>query len=285
MVEHRDNALIFGRYTREECGLPPEGWDGGRGPGFARALVLVAVLAAVAWGAGVLSARLREEWTGALFARIAAAPENAPALLARGKMYAAALPERKRMRCSLALAALTAAEKAPRRLGFYANAANLFSGVEGEFVGPPAVAFGFAIMAAGVHGELEEYGSAFAELKRAEDALERIDDADTARKYRLVLVNARAYFLACAGPGQGGNPERALELAGLMITSRDELPNGGAPSGSAAFLDTLATARHATGDRAGAAAAQTLALGLADSDSLDAYLRHYDAFREEESLY
>lgn len=286
MADNPGDKLIFGRYTREECGLPPEGWESGdQGPGLVRSAVIVVLLAVACWGAGVFSARMREEWTGGLFLRIAAAPEEASGLLARGKMYASAQPDRNRMRCDLALAALTAAEKAPRRMGYYSNAANLFSSVGDEFIGPPAVAFGFQVMAAGVFGELERYPGAFAALERAEDELERITDEKTARAYRLVLVNARAYFLASAGRTEGGNPEKALELAQLMISSRDELPNGGLPSGSAAFLDTLATARFATGNRAGATAAQSLALGLADSDSLDVYLRHYDAFREGESLY
>lgn len=282
MSDVRGEKLLFGRYTREECGLPPEGWNvrKRRALPLRVAILLVALLIA-GWLGGGAMARWREAWVAYLPARVlAAAPEEASPLLNRGRVYAQALPERRRMRRDLAIAAVIEAERSPRRLGYYANAANLLRGDTLNYSGSHLETFNTNIAAAGVFAELKDYENTFAALNHARVSLDLMQSGhhEAARPFRLILANARAYFLAIAGTDEGGNPETALELAELMITSRDTLPGGGYPSGSAAFLDTLATARFAAGDAAGARAAQELALGLADAGGLEVYLEHYDEF-------
>lgn len=280
MADVPGEKLLFGRYTREECGLPPEGWNSRKRRFLPlRAAALLVALVIAGWLGGNAMARWREAWVAFLPARVmAATPEEASVLLARGRMYGQALPERQGMRRDLAIAAIIEAERSPRRLGYYANAANLLRRL------PPAdlgvTAFGTGIAAAGVFAELKDYKKTFAALDLAKAALENMESAgnEAARPSRLLLANARAYFLAIADAREGGDPDTALELAELMITSRDTLPGGGYASGSAAFLDTLATARFAGGDVQGARAAQALALGLADSRGLEVYLEHYDEF-------
>lgn len=273
-----DDTRIFGRYTRDECGLLPAGQKFWRIGGLTarRFLALLAGVAVIGWLAGTGAARWREEWLARLPAGVRAGTDaEARALLARGKMYASALPERQSMRRDLAMAALTAAERAPRRLGYCANAANLFRGIDPERV-PEGELFATGISEAGAYAETGDYRAAFRALGRAEAGLEAVPDGETRRSLRLLLVNTQAYFLATAPARQGGDPEKALRLARLMITSRDELPGGGHASGSAALLDTLATAWSANRDYARAAETQSLALGLADSEGLDIYVRHYD---------
>lgn len=279
MASAPHEQLIFGRYTREECGLPPAGvkpWSGGLT--FGRVLLLLAAVGVLGWLAGVGAGRWRGHWLSALPSQVAAAAAaDVPDLIGRGRMYAVALPGNWRMRRDLAFACLAAAEKSPRRLGYYANAASLFRGLDHDLV-PDGETFGTAITASGAYAELGDYPEAFAALDNAEAGLEHIADEQLRRSFRLLLINTRAYFLAVADPEQGGDPEKALHLAQLMISSRDPLPGGGHASGSAALLDTLATAWDRTGDPARAAATQSLALGLADAQGLDVYLRHYDEF-------
>lgn len=280
MSDAPGDKLFFGRYSREECGLPPAG--AGRPSlktGILKAAALFLALIGVGWLAGTLAARWRESWTAELPARAAAAPpDERSELMARGILYATALPERPQIARNLAFAGLIAAEKSPRRLGYYGNLANIFDRLEPADADGPDGDFAAELIASGVYTELNEYAKVFACIDRAGKALERLPDENARRSRRLLQVNAQAYALATAPEGKGRDPERALRLAELMITSRDELPGGGHASGSAALMDTLATARSAAGDAARALEAQTLALGLADSVGLDVYLRHYDEF-------
>lgn len=280
-MDSGDN-LIFGRFTREECGLPPtQNTGSSRRFIAARSFMLLAVLILAGWVAGVMTARWREMWVADLPAMVAgAAPEAIPGIMARGRMYATALPERPRMRRNLAIAALVASEGAPRRLGYYANARNLFLGLPEEYADSPAERFATELTAAGLHADLGDYDRAFAGLDRAEQALSALTDEGQRSSWRLNLINARAYFLAVAPDGQGRDPALALELAKLMMSSRDELPGGGHASDSAAFLDTFAAAWHAAGDAVRARATQTFALGLAETRGLDVYIRHYDEFAD-----
>lgn len=277
MTAPDDGKLIFGRYTREECGLPPRGFERWRRAITPlRAGLVFAATAALAWLGGEALARWRADWLSALPARVHFADENdVPALLEEGRLYATALPDNHRMRRDLAMAAVTAAERMPRRLGYYATAADLFRRVPAEAI-PEGERFGTEITAAGVHAETGDYASAFAALDRAEAGLQGLPE-DEQRSRRLLLVNAKAYFLATADPSEGGDAKKALELARLVASSRDTLPGGGHASGNAAILDTLATAMHEAGDGR-AASTQRLALGLADGAGLDVYLRHYDEF-------
>ncbi len=280
MADIQGNELIFGRYSREDCGLPPIGAArGGWRRALPRALLLLALLIGAGWLAGSATARWREAWLSALPARIArATPDEAAELLAKGGMYAAALANRPGAVRDLAVAGLVAAERSPRRLGYYGNLANLLGRLESDPAGDPLGRFAQELAASGVYAELGRYDEAFASLERADKALLLLPDDALRRSHRLLLVNAQAYYLATAPAGKGRNPERALHLAELMITSRDELASGGHASGSAALMDTLASAWFAAGDAAQALKAQTLALGLADSEGLEVYLRHYDEF-------
>ena len=279
MSGNQGDKLIFGRYTREECGLPPAGSRLGE-PTLTplRVVLLVLALAVGGWLGGKAMARWRALWLLGLPSQVAFAPAGERSgLLFKGKVYAAALPGQPGTRRSLALAALVAAERSPRRLGYYANAANLLRDA-GDGQEHPALRFAVEITAAGVFSELGDHIGAFEALDRAGAALEEMPDGADERGNRLLLINARAYFLACADRSEGGDPGKALELAQLMTASRDPLPGGRYASGEAAFLDTLAMARFVNGDHSGAVAAQALALGLADSQSLDVYVRHYDEF-------
>lgn len=273
-MDGQGGELIFGRFTREECGLPPAGsLVPLRRRRLLRFLCLLIVLVTVGWLGGTLVARLRMHWLARLpGAVMAASPAERPQLLAQGRMYATALPGDDTARI-LAVAAAVAANDAPRRLGYYGNAANLFTlaGSGGDF--------GVLLAAAGMYGELGEYKTAFSFLDRANAALEKSGADETARRsLRLPLINAQAYFLATAPADQGRNPEKALHLANLLISSRDALPGGGHASDSAAFMDTLGAAWHAAGEPEKALGVQTLALGLADTADLDVYIRHYDQF-------
>lgn len=279
-MDSQGEQRLFGRFTREECGLPPAGSGL---PGWKRRVLgflsLFAFLIAAGWLGGTLTARWREAWMADLPALVARAPgPEVSGLMNRGRLYATALPRRPGVARNLAVAALVAAERSPRRLGYFANAANLFSGGSGVM----ADDFGAQVTAAGVYAELGDYPRAFAALDRADAIAGRETDPERRRSLRLLLVNAQAYFLATA-PG-GGNPEKALHLAQLLVTSRDRLPGGGYASGSAAFVDTLAAAYYATGNVERAVATQRMALGLADSGELHEYLRHYDDFASRSSL-
>lgn len=276
---HPREKLVFGRFSREECGLPPMNWGRPRIANLAvRCVVLLAVLMAVGYMAGVLVGRYREAWTATLPAQIrGAAPDDISDLLSRGRMNAVSQPDRPGLTASLGYATLVAAERSPRRMGYYGNASRLLGGLEkGE--GATMQDFAVSLMASGAHAEVGDYAKAFASLARADAALVKQPDSQEKRGYKLHLVNAQAYFLATAPDNAGRNPERALHLAQLMITSKDPLPGGGrAP---AEFFDTLASAWHAVGDDREALLAQTFALGLAESSGLDIYIRHYDLYNK-----
>lgn len=281
MVNPDGDKLIFGRYTREECGLPPRGLEGWRRAITPfRVCVLVAATAAAAWLGGEAVARWREHWLALLPGRVATADiGEVPGLLQQGRMFAAALPDNQRMRRDLAVAAVTAAERMPRRLGYYATAAGLFRGLSLPDIPAGPERFATGLTAAGVFAEIGDFPTAFSTLNQAEKELEGIPEPER-RSYRLLLINAQAYFLADADESKGGNPEKALELARLMVSSRDSLPGGGHASANAALLDTMATAFGKTGETEKAKSAQSLALGLARPPGLDVYLRHYDEFNK-----
>jgi hypothetical protein len=278
--------MLFGRYTREECGLPQKNADTfGGGMGAGKTLALLVLLAAAAWTGGRLHANHRELWVRQLPSLIAQTGDNAElrsGLLRRGAMFAAALPERTRVRRDLAFAVLTAAEYAPRRLGYIGNALTLLEGAEAPADEAPLETLAREMALSGLHEEAGEYGKAFAALDRAEKALSGLasgaDGEKSERAFRLLLVNAQAYYLAMAEKGEGGDDARALELSRLAVSSRDELPGGGFASESAAFVDTLATARFENSLVDEAVLAQRLALGLADSRGLEIYLKHFDKF-------
>ncbi len=279
--------LLFGRYSREECGLPPSSADVfGDRLAFGKTLALFALLAAAAWLSGLLQAGSREAWLRALPARVAEAGGNGEArsaLMRRGALLAAALPGSARARRDLAFAAVTAAEYAPRRLGYIGNALALLEGAQGgggdgDSDEAPLETVAREMTLSGLHEETGGYEAALAALDRAEQALSALPDEQARRSFRLLLVNARAYCLALAGKDGGGDARRALELANLAVSSRDELPGGGFASASAAFVDTLATARFHSGLGREAADAQRLALGLAPSRGLEVYLEHFDTF-------
>ncbi len=276
-------TLLFNRYTREDCGMPPRDADvfGDRLP-VAKTLALLLLLAGAAWMAGRAHAAFREDWLRGLPSRIAQAGSDAGlrfALMRRGAMFAAALPGTPRARRDLALAATAAAEYAPRRAGYVGSALALLDGAEPADDETPLERVVREMTLSGLHEEAGEYAQAFAALDRAEKALSSVDDAAVERSFRLLLVNAQAYCLATATESEGGNARRALELARLAVSSRDALPGGGFPSASAAFVDTLATARMKNSLPADAVEAQRLALGLAESRGLEVYLHHFDTFR------
>lgn len=278
MPQPSGDTLLFGRFSREECGLPPVAdnrrriWNR-----LFRMIGLLAILIAAGWLGGSLTARWREAWTAGLPYRVAReTPAEIPNLLARGGLYAAALADRPEAGRNVAYAVMLAAERAPRRMGYYGNLAAIFDQDRSAAATPAA--FRDHLAAAGVYADLGRYPEAFARLDQAEKALAAIPDENLRRSFRLLLGNAQAYFLATAPKEKGGNPERALHLAQLLITSRDELPGGGHTSGSAPFMDTLASAWAAVGNAKKAAEIQSFALGLAEAPDLDVYLRHYDAF-------
>lgn len=275
-MDIRENA-IFGRYSREECGLPP--YPRRRpGVGFylVRALLLAVALVTAGWLGGMVTARWREFWVSQLPGQVAvASSEEASRLLDKGRIYATALPEQSDMRRNLALAALNESRRAARPKGYYGSVRDLLSGLPAD--SDPFAAFIEFLTAADIHGLLDDYPAAFVQLEQAERALDAMTGYDGA-SFRLVLVNSWAYLLAMAPREQGGDPERALRLAELMISSKDTLPDGSHASGSAALLDTLAMAYHAAGFDDKAIATQSLALGLAEAQGLDVYIRHYDEF-------
>lgn len=278
-MDIRENA-IFGRYTREECGLPPRPCHR---PGWrfylSRAVFLIAALLGVGWLAGSANARYREAVVTYLPALVARSDtDEASRLLERGRIYAAALPDRAGMRRNLALAATVAADRSRRRLGYYGNIRTLLSAAGHGAGGATDEVFINELSASGVYAEIDDYQAAFSRLERAEQALEREKDESFRKSGKLLLANSKAYLMATAPEGSGRDPDRALHLAELMITSKDTLPGGGHASGSAALLDTLASAYHAAGLEDKAVTTQSLALGLADSQSLDIYIRHYDEF-------
>ncbi len=273
------NNQPFGRYTREDCGLPAIGSPlPDSGLSFWKGFLLFLLLAAAGWFAGQFSARQRANWVAELPARIHySSNDQIPGLLEKGKHYATALPDNHVLRCNLAYAVIVASEHSPRRLGFLANAANLFRGLDLDQLPGSLERFNALLTASGTYADLGDYDEAFRSLDEAEKELQKLPEKDS-RPYRLILINAKAYFLAEAPSAQGGDAKQAAQLATLVISSRDRLPTGRYASDSAAFLDTLALARYKTGDRAGAMAAQSLALGLAENTDLVVYLNHYDDF-------
>ncbi len=275
------DQLVFGRYSREECGLPPVGEM--RRPTrrslALKTVLLLAALVAAGWMAGVFAARWREAWVNSLPALVSrAGPEETAELLSRGRIYATALADNQRVRSDFALALQVAAERSVRRMGYYGNLANIYTRhVTDE--GRPEREFATEFAASGVYAELKDYTRAFACLAKADQALSRYQDEKAKHAHRLLLVNAQAYYLAVAPIRSGGNAEKALHLAQLLISSRDELADGSYASDQAAFLDTLASAWFATGDAEKAVETQSLALGLADSGRLDVYIENFDKFK------
>ncbi|MCD8349410.1 MAG: hypothetical protein LUC93_02195 [Planctomycetaceae bacterium] len=274
---HHDNNLLFGRYPREECGLPPPGADFARERlPWRKTLALLVVTAILAWLGGTAMSRYRQSWLATLPSRVAAAPLSAEVLLTRGRSYATALAGDPLARRNLAYAVTVAAEGSRYRLGFYANAETLFRGVDRDGLNP-LDRFAADYAASAVYSELGDNTRALASLESAAVALGTLPQAEQ-QSYRLLYVNSLAYLLATIPEAEGGDAEEALRLATLMITSRDPLPDGSFASDSAAFLDTLAAAYDAGGRSSDAIATQTMALGLADSRGLDIYLNHYDQF-------
>jgi hypothetical protein len=280
-MRQTNNTLVFGRYSREECGLPAvPARPMGKGGFFMRLFFLFVCLVLAGWVAGVFAARHREAWMETLPALVhQAQPNEISALLAKGRLYATALGDRQKVRDDLALALLIAAEKSPGRMGYYGNLVQLYA-LPRDPDGLPQHEFAAELTAGGVFTELKRYDDAFAALARADKALGRYPDGPEKQAHRLLLVNAQAYCLATAPLRAGGNPEKALHLSQLLVSSRDTLLNGGHASDQAAFLDTLASAWFAAGEADKAADTQRLALGLADANGLDAYLEHYDMFTQ-----
>ncbi|MCD8138740.1 MAG: hypothetical protein LUE17_03005 [Planctomycetaceae bacterium] len=275
---HHDNSLLFGRYSREECGLPPPGADFVRERlPWRKTLGLLVVTALLAWLGGSAMSRYRQSWLAVLPSRVVAAPGSAEALLTRGRSYATALANDPLARRNLAYAVTVAAERSRYRLGYYANAETLFRGIDRDALASPLDRFATDYAASAVYAELGDNTRALEALKRAAVSLSGLPQAEQ-QSYQLLYVNSLAYLLATIPEAEGGNPGEALHLARLMITSRDPLPDGSYASDSAAFLDTLAAAYHADGRSGDALATQTMALGLADSQGLDIYLNHYDLF-------
>ena len=281
------NTLLFGRYNREDCGLPPL-----KNPALARwktTIRTVLLLAAVilgGWLAGNLAARSRMLGMDALPAAAAEAVQsatgNARAVLSRGRMLATALRGDPRAALGLAEAAYVVANNAPRQIGYYGNIDALLSGAGEKLVASPFLAFRAELLHSAVLLELRRHEEALAALKRANDALETIPDGPLARAFKLNVVNQQAYILAISDSPQVSNPEKALHLAELMIASQDAFPDGSFASSSAAFVDTLAAAWFATGQSEKALEVQSLALGLALPGELAVYLKHYDQYASAE---
>lgn len=268
------SELIFGRYTRRECGLPPVRRGSGRGVLLLAWVALLAALAGIGAVAGRYAARLRAADAAQLPARIAADPSEAPRLLAISRLWAVSQPHNPDLRISAALGLAVQAEREPRRLGSWGTIASICRSLPADAEPGPSARLLFA----GVFAELGEWGAAFAQLAGAEAQVEQLPDGPDRRSMQLLLLNTRAWLLATAPAGQGGNPEGALHIAQLAVTSRDKLPGGGYASGEAAFVDTLAAAWFAVGQQDKALQTQKLALGLAAGD-LSAYIENFDRFR------
>lgn len=273
------SPLLFGRYGREECGLPPVNPRPMRAGGFIMCLCLLLVaLVAAGWLAGLMAARYREAWVATLPGLVnRASTAEIATLLSRGRLYATALGDNQKVRDDLAFALLIAAERSPRRMGYYGSVAQLYA-LPRQQGSRPEADFAAELTASGVFAELKQYDRVFAALGRADKALARYPEDEQKRAHRLLLVNAQAYYLATAPLRSGGNPEKALHLSQLLISSRDKMAGGGHASDQAAFLDTLASAWNATGDADKAVETQRLALGLADAAGLDVYIRAFDRF-------
>ncbi len=281
MSTQQQEKLVFGRYRREECGLPPT-----ENPFFARwkkPLMLLGIIAAVTL-AGLVAGSLRSRWRGlkleALANRIASAPTQAEKdlLLGEGRLLATALNNNPSARLHLAESCMVASIGAPRQMGYYGNAAMLLDGVGEALAGSPIQSFRAESMQAHVLAELDREPEAMEALGRANASRERMENDRLLQMLKLNLVNLQAYILATAKEPQVRNPEKALHLAQFLITSRDELPNGEYASGVAAYVDTLATAWFAAGNSEKALKTQALALGLAKPGDLSVYLKHYDEF-------
>lgn len=280
MTPNRDQ-LIFGRYNREDCGLPAL-----ENPALAKwrfatrsLAILVAVLFA-GWLAGGLAARWRALRLEALPGEVAraAGTGEAGSVLAKGRMLATALRGNPRASLGLAEAAFIVSQDAPRQIGYYGNIDSLLEGTGERLASSPVLAYRAESLHSAILLELGRHEEALAALARADKALAGIPDGPLARALRLNMVNQQAYILATADSPRVGNSEKALHLAQIMISSRDALPGGGYASASAAFVDTLAAAWFAAGQGEKALEAQTLALGLASPGDLAVYLKHYDLY-------
>lgn len=280
-MEKEREKLIFGRYHRDECGLPPlEDKSLAKWKALARAVGAVCAVLVVGWLAGSLASRWRAMRLEALPGQMAKAvgPEEKSRLLAQGRILATALRDDPRARLSLAEACLIASVNAPRQMGYFGNIAALLAGVADRSGQSDLDVFRAESLHAHVLAELNRHNEALACLARADSALKNLPDNKMSRALRLNLVNLQAYILATAPGRHVRNPEKALHLAQVMVSSRDELPGGEYASGVAAYVDTLASAWYAAGDAEKALKTQTLALGLAKPGDLAVYLKHYDQF-------
>ena len=285
MPQQNPNNLVFGRYNRDDCGLPPL-----RNPALARwkavtwSVVFFAVVVFSGWLAGSLTARSRSLSLEALpvAAAEASLTGNAQAVLTRGRMLATALRGDPRAALGLAEAVFVVAQNAPRQMGFYGNVDSIISGIGEKLVFSPFHAFRARLLHSAVLLELGRNEESLAALKKADDALKDLPDGPLSRAFKLNVVNQQAYILAVSESPRVGNPEKALHLAELMISSQDVFPDGSFASSSAAFVDTLAAAWFATGQREKALEVQSLALGLASSRELAVYLKHYDLYANAE---
>lgn len=275
------NALLFGRYTREDCGLPPVA-----NPALARwktvlwAAGFLAALVVSGWLAGSMTARWRGARLAALPGEVAAAKSQREknTVIARGRILATALRDDPEALLHLAEACLVAAQDAPRQIGYYANVASLLDGVGDRLSFAPYLAFRAESAYSIALGELGRDREALQSLNRADQALTKMPENALQRALRLSMVNHEAYILATSPIRQIRNPEKALHLAQIMVTSRDILVSGEFASASPAFVDTLASAWFAAGDAKKALEAQTLALGLAKPGDLAIYIKHYDRY-------
>ncbi|MDR3211693.1 MAG: hypothetical protein LBU79_07240 [Planctomycetota bacterium] len=279
-------GLIFGRYRRDDLGLPPRPH-----PLFKRVkqglvlILLLVLLLGVGWFAGVAEARRHSRELESLSQRLLVAPPaSRREILLRGRAALAADPGNPAAVVGLAEACLGVSSQAPRQRGYFANIARLLEGMPAGVASGSLLSFRRYILLAAVEEELGRHVAALAALSRAGHVMEGIPEGSVRRTLQLLLVNQQAYTLAVAPVGAGGDPGRALELARALLSSRDPLPDGSYASDSPAFVDTLAAAWFAAGYYPQARNTETLALGLANSDELAIYLEHYDTYHNPSRL-
>lgn len=266
-------------YPREEWGLPPVVTSS---PVWRMVLIVGGSLAAViivGWVVGSIAERWQEYRLAEIPARIyfADSPEEVRDLLVRAEELAQS--GRPVARLGLAQACMTAADRLPWRAGLYGYCRDLLENLALTTGGDPWIEFNVNMVYSGVMNELGGEEQALAALNAASSALSRLPDSQ--RKVRselLHLANNRVYLLVSASNKKVRDPGQALETIKLVISSRDELAPGHWPSGSAAFVDTLAMAWYASGDDNRAKKTQMAALGLANPGDHSVYLKHYDLF-------
>lgn len=272
---------VFGRYSREECGLPVADATGisllkrtGRG------LALLAAVILAGWLAGKMTSRWRAVQLENIVREVSRASNQLEKseTLARGKMLAVALRKDPEALLLLGEACMMASVNAPRQVGYYGNAASLLEGAGKRLAANPFLAFRAESAYAIALSETDKDVEALAALERANRALDSLPDNEMKAALKLNLVNQQSYILATSPVRRIRNPERALHLAQYMVSTRDRLLTGEFPSASPAFLDTLAAAWFAAGEVEKAQEAQTLALGLAKPGDLAIYIQHYDQY-------